>query len=127
MAALRTLAFAAALGLAAPAALADSVRVYVDQTITVKLNAPATSIVLGNPFIADVAVHDANTLLVTGKTFGSTNLMALGASGETIFSTQLAVGDNRPDQLRIITPTAASTFSCVDRCRQTPAPGGAQR
>jgi Flp pilus assembly secretin CpaC len=111
----------------APAAMADSVRVFVDQTVAIKLPGSATSVVLGNPQIADVAVHDSHTLLVTGKTFGSTNLLVLGGSGETVYSNLLAVGDNRTDQLRIITPAATSTFSCVDRCRQMNPPGGAQR
>jgi len=61
----------------APAALADPFTVRVDQTVTLKLATPANSVVIGNASLADVAVHDAQTLLVTGKAFGSTNLTVL--------------------------------------------------
>nr|HPG89139.1 pilus assembly protein N-terminal domain-containing protein [Hyphomicrobium sp.] len=58
----------------APAAAADPLKVRVDQTIPLKLSQAANSVVVGNATVADVAVHDARTLLVTGKAFGSTNL-----------------------------------------------------
>ena len=87
--------FFAAIALAmalAPMAAADPLTVKVDQTVPLKLNAPANSVVVGNATVADVSVHDAKTLLVTGKAFGSTNLTVLDRSGNTIFSTMLVVG-----------------------------------
>ena len=49
----------------APAAAADPFKVKVDETVTLKLNQPANSVVVGNATVADVTVHDARTLLVT--------------------------------------------------------------
>ncbi len=65
----------------APAAMADPFKVKVDQTVTLKLNQAANSVVVGNATVADVTVHDARTLLVTGKAFGSTNLTVLDRAG----------------------------------------------
>ncbi len=115
-------AFALAL---APAAAADPFTVKVDQTVTLKLNAPANSVVVGNATVADVAVHDARTLLVTGKAFGSTNLTVLDRAGNTIYTNQLIVGGEEGTGLTIIRGTGTYSYSCVDKCRATPMVGDA--
>src|SRR5262245_52814758 len=68
----------------APAAFADPFKVSVDQTVALKLAAPANSVVIGNATVADVSVHDANTILITGKAFGSTSLLVLDRAGKAI-------------------------------------------
>jgi Flp pilus assembly secretin CpaC len=105
----------------APMAQAEAFKVFVDQTVTLKLTAPADSIVIGNAMVADVAVHDPMTLLVTGKAFGSTNLMVLDRNGRTIYSNVLAVGNNDDNELTIIRGASggANTYSCIDKCYAT--------
>lgn len=109
----------------APAAAADPFKVKVDQTVTLKLNQPANSVVVGNATVADVTVHDARTLLVTGKAFGSTNLTVLDRAGNTIYSSQLMVGGEDDDGLTIVRSGATYSYSCVDKCRPTPMVGDA--
>lgn len=116
----------AAIGLAlalAPAAMADTFRVNVDETVPLKLPSPANSVVIGNATMADVAVHDANTLLITGKAFGITNLYVLDRTGRTIWSGELAVGGKAAGELTILRGTGVSTYSCLDKCRSTPMVG----
>ena len=110
----------------APAAAADPFKVKVDETVTLKLNQPANSVVVGNATVADVTVHDARTLLVTGKAFGSTNLTVLDRSGNTIYSSQLTVGGEDDAGLTIVRSGATYSYSCVDKCRATPMVGDAQ-
>mgnify|MGYP001170082247 FL=1 len=117
-------AFAICLALA-PAAAADPFKVKVDETVTLKLNQPANSVVVGNATVADVTVHDARTLLVTGKAFGSTNLTVLDRSGNTIYSSQLTVGGEDDAGLTIVRSGATYSYSCVDKCRATPMVGDA--
>ena len=109
----------------APAAAADPFKVKVDETVTLKLNQPANSVVVGNATVADVAVHDARTLLVTGKAFGSTNLTVLDRAGNTIYSSQLLVGGEEADGLTIVRGGGTYSYSCVDKCRATPMVGDA--
>jgi hypothetical protein len=121
--------FFAAIGIAlalAPAALADPFKVSVDQTVTLKLARPANSVVIGNAGVADVSVHDANTLLITGKAFGSTNLIVLDRGGNKIYENTLDVGGEAPHDLTIVRGTGTYTYSCVDKCRSTPMVGDAQ-
>jgi hypothetical protein len=107
----------------APAAAADPFSVKIDQTVTLKLNAPANSVVIGNATVADVAVHDARTLLVTGKAFGSTNLTVLDRAGNTIYTNQLVVGGEDDNGLTIVRGGGTYSYSCVDKCRSTPVVG----
>jgi Flp pilus assembly secretin CpaC len=117
------LAFSLAL---APAALADSsFTVKVDQTVPVKLASAANSVVIGNATVADVSVHDARTLLITGKAFGSTNLTVLDRGGNTIFTTQIVVGGEPDSGLTIVRAGGTYSYSCVDKCRATPMVGDA--
>ena len=109
----------------APAAGADPFKVRVDQTVTLKLNQPANSVVIGNATVADVAVHDGRTLLVTGKAFGSTNLTVLDRAGNTIYTSQLEVGGEDDAGLTIVRSGGTYSYSCVDKCRPTPMVGDA--
>lgn len=82
--------------------MADPFKVKVDETVTLKLNQAANSVVVGNATVADVTVHDARTLLVTGKAFGSTNLTVLDRAGNTIYTSQLTVGGEDDNGLTIV-------------------------
>lgn len=102
----------------APAALAESFRVAVDQTMPLRLKAAAHSVVVGNASVADVTVHDPMTLLVTGKSFGSTNLVVLDGQGRSLYSSTIAVAP--PDDANELTINAGGklqTFSCIEKCR----------
>jgi hypothetical protein len=121
--------FLAAIGLAlalAPAALADPFKVGVDQTVTLKLARPANSVVVGNATVADVSVHDSNTLLITGKAFGSTNLIVLDRGGNKIYENMLDVGGEAPHTLTIVRGAGTYTYACSEKCRATPMVGDAQ-
>jgi Flp pilus assembly secretin CpaC len=102
------------------AAIAEPFRVSVDQTIPIRLKAAAHSVVVGNAAVADVAVADPMTLLVTGKSFGSTNLVVLDREGRSIYSSPIAVAASRDaSELTIISGGRTQTFSCIDKCRPT--------
>jgi Flp pilus assembly secretin CpaC len=109
----------------APAASADPFSVKVDQTVTLKIAGAANSVIIGNATVADVSVHDARTLLVTGKAFGTTNLTILDRGGNTIYTNQIVVGGENEDGLTIIRGQGAYSYSCVDKCRATPMVGDA--
>src|SRR5688572_27987236 len=89
-----SVALGAAAILAAPTAgVAQSARmsVEIDQAARVQLRGPAGSVIVGNPLIADVTVVDANTLYVTGKGYGVTEIVAVDAIGRTVFQSEVVV------------------------------------
>lgn len=116
----------AAIGLSlalAPAAVADPFKVNVDQTVAVKISAPANSVIIGNATVADVAVYDAGTILITGKAFGTTNLIVLDRAGKEIWANTLNVGGESDTELTVVRNGGTYTYSCLDKCRGTPMVG----
>lgn len=114
------LAFGAAALLAAPgAAIAQSGRISVeiDQAQRVQLRGPAGSVIVGNPEIADVTVVDANTLYITGKGYGVTEVVAVDPIGRTVFQSQVVVtaGDGA-GRVRMWRGAQATEMACASSC-----------
>ena len=87
------LVFAALLGpMAAWAEAAPgSISVNVDQAKLMKLPARVSTIVVGNPMIADVTLQNGGIVVVTGKGYGATNFIAMDRSGEVLVDRQIQV------------------------------------
>src|SRR5437868_1138211 len=69
------------LSLAAPA---DNIAVNVDQAKLIKLPPKVATIVVGNPLIADVTMQGGGVVVVTGKGYGATNLIAMDRAGDIL-------------------------------------------
>lgn len=107
-----------ALVTAAPAA-AEAVIVEVDRATILRLDQPAATIILGNPAIADALVQDRSMVVVTGKSYGSTNLIVLDAEGQTLEELTLHVRAAEQDKVTIQRGTARISFSCAPVCERT--------
>jgi Flp pilus assembly secretin CpaC len=57
----------------------------------VRLAKPATSVIIGDPTVADVTLDDPTTLIVFGKAPGETNIVVLSGSQEMLFDWPLVV------------------------------------
>ncbi|MCR4268295.1 pilus assembly protein N-terminal domain-containing protein [Nitratireductor sp. ZSWI3] len=112
------LAAVAACLLAAPAAAqAESgIGVVMNQAKIVKLARAADTIVIGNPEIADAAVQDATTIVLTGKGFGVTNLVVLDVDGQPIVDEQVTVSRQTARSVRIYRRADIQTLSCTPYC-----------
>ncbi|WP_439470852.1 pilus assembly protein N-terminal domain-containing protein [Brevundimonas sp.] len=113
-------AVAAAAVLAAPAIVAAqsaSMNVDIDQARRVQLRGAAASVIVGNPQIADVTVVDANTLYITGKGYGVTEVVAVDPIGRTVFQSQVVVtaGDGG-GRVRVWRGAAATEMACASSC-----------
>ena len=75
----------------AASAYAEDLIVKFDQSQILRLPRPAAEIIVGNPSIADVAIQSGNILVVTGKSFGITNIIALDAERNVIQDQRVAV------------------------------------
>jgi Flp pilus assembly secretin CpaC len=115
----RAVAVASALcALTAPAAAvaADLVVAY-DQLL--RLPRPVASVIIGNPSIADVTVQGGNLLVVTGKTFGVTNIIALDGERNIIQDQRVVV---QRDDVRTVNLTKGGqrqSYSCTPNCSPT--------
>jgi Flp pilus assembly secretin CpaC len=111
---------ALSLGAASPAGAQDgqTVDLTIDFAKILKIDQPANTIVLGNPGIADATVEDEDTLVLTGKTAGTTNLIVLGREGEEILNTTLRVSSDIRQLTTVFYGASRQTFSCAPVCEQ---------
>uniref|UniRef100_UPI001954A29A pilus assembly protein N-terminal domain-containing protein n=1 Tax=Proteus mirabilis TaxID=584 RepID=UPI001954A29A len=65
--------------------------VTMDQARIVRLPPRVSTLVIGNPLIADATVQTGGLMVLTGKGIGSTNLIALDARGEQLMAVQIRV------------------------------------
>lgn len=101
----------------AQAAFAGTLSIEANKTIPVKLRGSAASVVLGNQMIADVAVHDEHLLFVTGKSFGTTNLLVFDKAGNQIYSAEVVVTVNSSNLVSVNRAGANYTYDCAPECR----------
>ena len=115
-----------AIGLAAWVALAiggasarpdDLVTVSLDKAKLLRYPPSTETIVLGNPIIADVTMlRGSGTLILTGKSFGETNLVLLDRAGNIVG--QLNVRVEPPSNLLTVQRGMdRESYSCAPRCQ----------
>ena len=97
-------------------AQARPLNVEIDHATRVQLRAPAGSVIVANPRIADVTVVDANTLFITGKGYGVTEVVAVDAVGRPLFQSQVVVSAGSAGSVRVWRGAQATEMTCAASC-----------
>ena len=119
---IRTLALGAVSALAALSAAvavhaqSRPLNVEIDHATRVQLRAPAGSVIVANPRIADVTGVDANTLFITGKGYGVTEVVAVDAVGRPLFQSQVVVSAGSAGSVRVWRGAQAPDMACGTSC-----------
>jgi Flp pilus assembly secretin CpaC len=108
--------FAAAVFSAPALAETKGIEVVMNQAKIVKLSRDADTIVIGNPLIADAAVKDSRTIVITGKGFGVTNFVVLDSKGNPVVDEQVIVSRSVAETIRIYRQANVQTLSCTPFC-----------
>ncbi len=93
--------------------------VTVDRAKVFRVSRPAATVIIGNPAIADATVEDEQTLVLTGRSFGVTNLIILDAKGEPIVDQTLVVKGHETNTVRIYRRSQRETMACAPVCEPT--------
>ncbi|MDP2620622.1 MAG: pilus assembly protein N-terminal domain-containing protein [Hyphomicrobiales bacterium] len=110
----------ASLAPAIGAPLADEqMLLEVDRALLLRLDQPASAVIIGNPMIADAAIQDQRMLVITGKSFGSTNLIVLDRNGEEIISRILEVKLGAQSVVTMHRGPQRNTYTCSPACEPT--------
>lgn len=113
-----------AMGAAALAMLgvaeAREVQVALDQSKPITLASTATGVVIGNPTVAGVSVQNDRLLFVTGRSYGSTNLIVVGANGRPIYEARVTVVPDESNVVMVTRGTATARLDCNPLCRRRP-------
>lgn len=121
---IRLMMAATALIAAGAAHAAEDIRVNADQTVAVKLDKPAKTVLVGNALIAEATMIDEKTVYVLGRMAGQTNLVAVDKNGTEIFNETVSVriGDQQMVTLHKGN-TGPRTYSCAPKCEWVVMPG----
>jgi Flp pilus assembly secretin CpaC len=119
----RSFIVAAAIALVATSsAHADALSIELNGARIVKLDSPASDIIIANPAIADVTVQTPNRLVIIGKQAGLTRLIVMSDGAITMDTQVVVTMKNAGAQVSVFAPDggniAESQFSCSDRCTQ---------
>jgi Flp pilus assembly secretin CpaC len=118
-----SLALAAALtfsALGTSMAIAQSggpISVNVNMARILRISAPAATVIIGNPGIADVTIQDPQTLVLTGKSYGQTNLIILDNAGNPIADTMIEVAQMQAGIMTVYQGQARTTLACAPICQ----------
>jgi len=115
------LVFAAVAG--TPAEAKDPISVIIDRAKVMRISAPAATVVIGNPAIADATVQDRQTLVITGKMSGITNLVVLDSKGQLIADELVNVEKPQSGYVTVQRGGSRYTYSCTPHCNATMEPG----
>lgn len=99
-----------------PARAENSIEVLMNEAKIVRLAREADTVIVGNPEIADAAVQDSKTIVLTGKGFGITNLVILDKEGSPIVDNQVYVTRNTEKTLRVYRRANVQTLACAPYC-----------
>jgi Flp pilus assembly secretin CpaC len=106
---------AAAFTAASPVLAAESIQITADQSTLLTLPALPSTVVVGNPSIADVTL-DGQNLFVHPRGPGLTNIVVLGTNGSTIADYRVHVVYDDPESVAVYSPAGRDTYSCASDC-----------
>ena len=109
---------AATLLLPGAARAGDTLDVVLDQATIMRLPDKVSTIVVGNPLIADVAVQSGGLVIVTGKGFGATNLIALDRAGTVLMERSIVVSGPTGPTVQVYRGVQRETYSCTPDCER---------
>lgn len=96
----------------------DAVAVIVDQARVIKLPERVATIVVGNPLIADVTLQPGGMVVVTGKGYGSTNMIAMDRTGAVLADRSIQVEGPTDKLVTVFRGVDRESYSCTPVCQR---------
>ena len=109
-------AFATLLGATVSALAENPIKVDLDYARVIKLDRPISRVIIGNADIADATVSDPQTIILTGKSFGTTNLVILDNDGNAIVDERVLVSLESHTTMQVYRQTERRILSCTPSC-----------
>lgn len=95
-----------------------TITVHVDQAKLVKFPPDIATIIVGNPLIADVTLQGGGLVIVTGKGYGATNVVAMNRGGTVVLDQQIEVGGPTDRVVTMYRGVERESYSCTPICQR---------
>ncbi|MQW68360.1 pilus assembly protein PilQ [Sinorhizobium medicae] len=96
----------------------EMMRVFMDHARVLKLDRPVSKVIIGNSDVADATVADAKTIVLTGRNFGTTNLVILDQDGNAMVDERILVSIDEGNTVRVYKQTVRTVLSCTPNCER---------
>lgn len=93
------------------------VAVTIDNAKIIRMPEKTRTVIVGNPIIADVTLQKNGVLILTGKSFGSTNLIALDGAGDMLAESTISVQPSQAAVMTVQRGLERESYSCMPHCR----------
>ena len=97
---------------------ADTLDIVLDQATIMKLPDKVSTIVVGNPLIADATVQPGGVVVITAKSYGTTNLIALDRAGVTLSEVPIQVIGPGDAVVVVYRGVERESYSCAPICER---------
>jgi hypothetical protein len=101
---------------AAPALAGPSLVVPIDHATRLHLAHPAGSVIVGNPSVADVTVVDAQTVFVTGRGYGVSEVVVVDPLGRTVWQGEVVVTAPQTGEVSVYRGGQVTEMACANVC-----------
>jgi hypothetical protein len=111
---------AAAFGvfIAGAAQSADTITVVLDQATITRLPDRVATLVIGNPLVADASIQPGGMMILTGKGYGTTNLVALDRDGAILMNRSILVTGAQDHVVVVYRGINRESYSCAPNCER---------
>lgn len=97
----------------------ETIVVTLDRATILSLPQNATTIIIGNPSVADVTmIKKTNQMVLTAKGFGQTNMIALDSEGKSVGESNIRVVENKSN-IVVQRGMERESWDCSPRCNPT--------
>lgn len=97
---------------------AEPLKIVLDQASILKLPDGTSTVIVGNPLIADVSIQAGGLVIVTGKGYGATNLVALDRAGSTLMERELQVRGGGANTVFVYRGGERESYACAPTCER---------
>jgi Flp pilus assembly secretin CpaC len=94
----------------------DTIVVHLDEARVIKLPDRASTVVVGNPLIADLSVQPGGLAVLTGKSYGATNFLIIDKSGAVLTEHSVEVQGPTDKIVVVYRGINRATYSCTPEC-----------
>ncbi len=104
-------------------ASAEKIVVLTDRAKIIKLPDRTKTVIVGNPIVADVTIGKDGLVVLTGKSYGTTNLITLDSGGTVLNESTIEVRQANENLVLMQRGMDRETYSCTPNCMPTVALG----
>ena len=93
-----------------------AISVRLDEATLIKVPERTSTVIVGNPLIADVMIQPGGLMAVNGRGYGVTNFIAIDRSGATLLEKKVVVKGADTRTVVVYRGVTRETYSCAPNC-----------